>query len=493
MLEPIYEAFHDPTTKSFRVVAVFVNVLILISIALLFLELGTDDYDTLLGQIDQGILAVFVIEIALRVLTWRPHELRLFEYPLHAKLRVHLLGRLRFLLQPLNLIDLITILALLPWLRAFRALRLLRLLRSMDFLRISRSIQGIDRSFRDDRILFISAFSILIGGTIVGGLTLYLVEANVNPSINSVDDGLWWALVTLTTVGFGDITPITGPGRIIGGVLMITGMFMLALFAGIISQTILQNVLRIREEQFRMSDYLDHLIICGYDPGVELLFEAILAEKKLVNSTKVVVFAPGERPKDIPESFVWVPGDPTKESELDKVRLVYASAVIIVGSRNCDPQDADAKTILTAFTIRAHLSKQTINTQRKQPVYVVAEILASENVNHARTAGANEVIETTRLGFTLIAHAVRMPGTADVIAEVAAANDTSLYVGKLFPQGNDNMLGFTELARRIKHEHDVLVIGIRSADGEEIINPTGDTMVLRGTDVIYIGGTAVEP
>ena len=103
---------------------------------------------------------------------------------------------------------------------------------------------------------------------------------------------------------------------------MITGMFMLALFAGIISQTILQNVLRIREEQFRMSDYLDHLIICGYDPGVELLFEAILAEKKLVNSTKVVVFAPGERPKDIPESFVWVPGDPTKESELDKVRLV---------------------------------------------------------------------------------------------------------------------------------------------------------------------------
>ena len=86
-----------------------------------------------------------------------------------------------------------------------------------------------------------------------------------------------------------------------------------------------------------------------------------------------------------------------------------------------------------------------------------------------------------------------MPGTADVIAEVAAANDTSLYVGKLFPQGNDNMLGFTELARRIKHEHDVLVIGIRSADGEEIINPTGDTMVLRGTDVIYIGGTAVEP
>jgi voltage-gated potassium channel len=440
-------------------------------------------------------MGIFAVEISLRILTWVPAELRVFSHSLRSRIRAHLWGRLKFIFQPLNLIDIITVLTLIPWLRAFRALRMLRLLRSASFFRYGRPLEGIDRSFRDDKLLFISAFALLGGGTLIGGFTIFLVEAEYNANINSIDDGIWWALVTLTTVGFGDISPVTSVGRIVGGVLMISGMFMLALFAGIISQTLLQNVLSIREEQFRMSNYLDHLVICGYDPGVQLLFEALMAEPAVKKSnSELVIFAPGDRPKEIPQRFVWVPGDPTKESELYKVRLAYASAVIIVGSRACAPQDADAKTILTAFTIRSHLAKQALNERRKEPVYVVAEILDSENVSHARTAGADEVIETTRLGFTLIAHAVHMPGTANVIAEVVAANATSLFVGPHFPPGGDDTLAFEDLCQAMKTHHDVMVIGFKSGPEEvDIINPPGHTMVSRGTPLIYIADEEVNP
>ena len=488
MLQTIHDAFHDPEKRSFWITAIIINTLITLSIAIFFVEMWVEDPSPNLQRLDKAILVLFVIEIIARVLSWQPNELRFFTYNRRTILRLHVQGRLKFLLKPLNLIDVLTVLTFIPWLRAFRAFRLLRLARSAALLNVPRPLEGIERSFRDDKPLFISAFALLGAAALVGGFTIFLLEAKVNPDLNTIGDGIWWALVTLTTVGFGDISPVTTSGRLVGGVLMITGMFMLALFAGIISHTLLQNVLSIREEQFRMRDYIDHLVICGYDPSAQLLFDALLEEPAVSQKqSEIVVFAPGERPKEIPEHFVWVPGDPTKQSELGKVRLSYASAVIIVGSRACPPQDADAKTILTAFTIRAHLEQHPMNAQRNKPVYVVAEILDCENVSHARTAGADEVIETTRLGFTLIAHAVHMPGTADVITEVASANATSLFVGPLFPAVEADQMPFSDIAQALKEEHNAMVIGYKSQrEGRDILNPLLSSVVKRGTPLIYI-------
>jgi hypothetical protein len=70
-----------------------------------------------------------------------------------------------------------------------------------------------------------------------------------------------------------------------------------------------------------------------------------------------VFFDDRERPRDLPPDFLWVEGDPTKESELDKVRLTHAAAVIVSGARDISPQAADAATILTVFTIRAYMNR----------------------------------------------------------------------------------------------------------------------------------------
>ena len=147
---------------------------------------------------------------------------------------------------------------------------------------------------------------------------------------------------TLTTVGFGDITPITPLGRLVGVVLMVGGMFTLALFAAIVGHTMLGAVVRLREEQIRMSDRMDHVIVCGYDRGAEMLLDSLQTEYP--HHKELLLFNLGERPTELPPRFVWVQGDPTKESELGKAKAETADTIIVVGSREVSPQSADATT-----------------------------------------------------------------------------------------------------------------------------------------------------
>ena len=488
----LHAVFHEPRTHAYRVVETLIWTLILLSVVLLVIEpffsVGSRGGAVLQG-LDRAILSLFFIEATLRILTYRPPELEVFKKPPLGRLRTEILGRVRFALTPLMLIDILTVLALVPALRGLRVLRLLRLLRTGRLFRYSNPFYGITRAFQEDRLLFTFAFSVLGAETILGGISLFLVERSTNPEINSVGDSLWWALVTITTVGFGDITPVTTLGRFIGGAMMVGGMFTLALFAGIVGHSLLHAVLGIREEQFRMSGYVNHIVVCGYEMGSGMLLDVLVKE---INTEEqpVVLFGPYERPREVPPEFMWVQGDPTKESELDKARITESANVIITGSRGVKPQQADATTILTAFTIRSHLNKSPLAAKRKKPVHIVAEVLDSENVQHARAAGADEVVETRRVGYSLLTHAVAYPGTADATSRVVFAGHQNLYVGAL-PEDVTAPAAFDELSRKIRATTDCLVIGVRDpTTGQERVNPPKDELVAPGMEVLYL---ATEP
>ncbi len=488
----IQTAFHDPEAASYRALEGVVWALILVSIGLFVVEisLGADHrWRPAIGWADTAVLVLFSLEISLRILTYHPPQVSFFRRSRSSLLRAQILGRLRYCTRPMNMIDILTVLALVPAMRGLRALRLLRLLRTVQVFRYSNPFAGLARSFAENRLLYTFAFSLLGTGALLGGVSIYLIENNINDKINSVGDGLWWALVTLTTVGFGDIVPQTPLGKVVGSILMVAGMFTLALFAGIVGQTLLRTVLSIREEQVRMSSYIDHLVVCGYDPGARMLLDAVLLEIN-TDKTRPVIFATGERPTEVPHQFTWVSGDPTKESELDKVRLDHAAAAIIVGSRSTVPQQADANTILTAFTIRSYLRQRESTERRVRPLYIVAEILDAENVAHAHTAGADEVIETNRLGFSLLAHAIVMPGSAAIMSEVASSGAHSLYVGDL-PADLELPIPFGKLRRLVKERAGALIIGLRGSGDEDELNPDDDKAVTTGHKALYLAEAPV--
>lgn len=491
-------AFHRPDRRIYRVVQTAIWLLIALSILLLVVDfLAPEDYPgrDWLARVDVVILWLFAIEIGLRILTYRPPSLDVFERSAVVRGATHVFGRLLYCMRPLNLIDILTVAALVPALRGLRALRLLRLIRTSKVFRYADPFSGLSRAFRDNSLLFSLAFTFLFTAVLVGGLSIYLIEggrSGVNPGIDSTWDGMWWALVTITTVGYGDITPMTPLGRILGGVLMVAGMFTLAFFAGIVGTTLVKTALSVREEQFRMSGYYDHVIICGLDAGGQMLLDTCREEFDL-ERTSIVVFGQSERPVWLPPEFVWVTGDPTKESELDKLRLNQAAAVMVVGRRRVTPQQADATTILSVFTLRSFLARAQGGPRRLKPLYIVAEILDEENVAHAYTAGADEVIETNRLGFSLLSHAVSMPGSAAIMSRVAASGSNSVFIGRV-PELDPMPRRFGDLRRAVKRDYGALVIGVRDADnGEDELNPADTLEIHDELRLIYLAPAPTLP
>lgn len=484
----VHAAFHSPGTREHTVTEFAVWFLVIVSIVLLFLEphLG---HATWVQRIDHGILVFFGLELFLRVASFRPPRANLFaDSPLRA-FGHDIWARFRFLLSPLNLIDLLTVLSLVPGLRSLRVMRLFRLLHSWNIFRYGNPFVSMVHAMRQDKLLFNFALGVFFAMVAMGGLSLYLAEFRENEQLASIQDALWWAIVTITTVGYGDVTPVTWVGRVIGGGLMIGGMFMLSLFAGIVGHSLLNAVLIIREERFRMSRYIDHIVVCGFEAGNIMLLDAIAGEFNLEKNV-VLVMAKGERPASVPAGMIWVTGDSTKESELDKTRLSYARAVVCAAERSVSPQHADAATILTLFTIRAYLAKDPVTTKRERPVHLVAEILDPENVAHARAAGADEVIETHRVGASLLSHSVAHPGTAQVSSQIALLGGNNLFVMDASRVCGETMT-FADLGAKLKREANVVLLGVRDQQ-KEYINPPADFQIKPTQRVVYLGEEALD-
>lgn len=150
---------------------------------------------------------------------------------------------LRFAFSFYGLVDLI---AILPFylasgldLRAVRAFRFLRLIRILKLVRYSRALQRFHRAFlisRDELVLFGCASLILLYLSAVG---IYYFERHAQPeTFGSVFHALWWAAVTLTTVGYGDAYPITAGGRIFTFFVLVLGLGIIAIPTGLISSAL---------------------------------------------------------------------------------------------------------------------------------------------------------------------------------------------------------------------------------------------------------------
>ncbi len=489
----LHEAHHVSGTVAYRYTQATFWVLIVVAALVLLVELiGSpvpDSFLLVLGTIDRCILFFFCVELVLRVITFHPPELEILHGSPAWRIRKHIIGRLWYAINPVTLLDLVTIIGFMPALRGLRALRMVWLVVGITMFPRSNPLFVVFRVFWESWILYLSALGVLLVVIVIGGLSLFLIEFQTNPALERPIDGIWWGLVTITTVGFGDVTPVTTAGRLVASGVMIVGVFAMAIFAGIVTTTLLTVVIRLQSEHFRMSGQANHIIICGYESGSRQLLDTIMDEHSGRQHRELLLFGPGSRPADIPTAFTWVDGDPTRENQLPKVRPEHADTIIVVGRRSMTPQEADATTILTIFTLRRHLSSRP--RPRKYPLYIIAEVLENENLDHVRAAGADEVIETTRLGFAMVAHSVVAPGSGEVMSQVASASAASIYVGN--PSLTEPEL-YGSVVKRMHEELSISVLGIANpSSGAPTLAPLSGVSVHPGDALIYLATSARLP
>jgi len=168
--------------------------------------------------------------------------LRLYSCTESPRYQGSITGRIRFAATPLMFIDLLAALPFyLPFffvfdLRVLRILRMLRFVRVLKFGRYSKSLQMIIRVMRNKRTDLVITLTAVLVVLIIASCLLYAAEQHAQPdAFGSIPKAMWWAVTTLTTVGYGDVFPITTLGKILAAVIEILGIGLFALPAGILA------------------------------------------------------------------------------------------------------------------------------------------------------------------------------------------------------------------------------------------------------------------
>ena len=197
-------------------------------------------YAEVFTAIEAVSLVVFTVEYALRI--WVAGE--------HGLHRQHgaWIARWRYIASAAGLIDL---LAVLPFWFAFlvpadlRVVLVFRIVRFLKLARYSPGMRSLLEVLNAERRAIASCFVILIGATLVAGAAMHLVERDVQPDrFGTIPDAMWWALVTLGTIGYGDVVPVTVLGRVIAAATIFAGLIMVALPVGIVATAFAEQVHR---------------------------------------------------------------------------------------------------------------------------------------------------------------------------------------------------------------------------------------------------------
>lgn len=226
---------HSKAFDLFILTLIFLNVLAVI--------LGTvqsirSRYGVFLVKFELISVTIFTVE----------YLLRLWACTADARFARPCLGRLRYIYQPMALIDAIAILPFyLPFLgldlRFIRVLRLLRIVRLAKVGRYSSSLQMMKRvliSKREELLLTVFVLVLLL---VVSACVMYYCETAAQPTVfPDIPSTMWWAVVTLTTVGYGDVYPITPIGKFVAAIMAILGIGMFALPTGILGSGFVEEI-----------------------------------------------------------------------------------------------------------------------------------------------------------------------------------------------------------------------------------------------------------
>jgi len=240
----IYNLIETAPDDSFlkKIVNTALSVLIFLNVVAVTLESVQDisaKYNFIFKAFELFSVILFSVEYILRawVCTENPRYGTTF------------IGRIRYLLTPLAIIDLLAILPFyLPLvfqvdLRFLRAIRLFRLLRIFKLGRYTDALTTIISVIKSKKHeLMVTVFAVIVLLVLFSSL-VYFIENEAQPKVfSSIPAAMWWGAVTLTTVGYGDIYPVTALGKIFGGIIALLGIGLFALPAGILGSGFVDEI-----------------------------------------------------------------------------------------------------------------------------------------------------------------------------------------------------------------------------------------------------------
>ena len=291
---------------------------------------------------------------------------------------------------------------------------------------------------------------------IFGGIVLQWLETG---DISKGDNPFWWAIVTMTTVGYGDFSPETPEGRVFAVFIMFAGITLVSLLTASISSIFVAQ--KIREgkglEKLNISD---HIVLCGWNSNTGNLMNSIqkLNHEKHLDLVLVNELSEEEvnqiKSRFTKLNILFVSGDYTQEETLLKASVTTSNTVIIIPN-NINNEDGlhDEKTIFATLTIKSIDSS----------IRVVAYLLERENLTHIKRAEADEVVISDDFSLNILASHVVDPGVPQLSNHLVNADSSSRFVRKQIPS---NFVGkeYGDLFDYFRGENGSLLVGLYYED-----------------------------
>ena len=255
---------------------------------------------------------------------------------------------------------------------------------------------------------------------LIGALLETLLEGGPGGRIPSVGDGLWYAVVTMTSTGYGDLIPATLPGRVVGILLMFGGLTVLSGVTATVASVLVAQ--RIKEGRgLETVKVKGHLLICGWNPYTERVLDAVFARD--AEAEVVLVNELGEaEAADIlarqrGRSVRFVRGDAASEAVLTRANVREARSAIVVAdtSRGISTSPDDHTTLVT-------LTLKSVGPELR----VTVEALDDTSEPHLRRAGADDIVISGEFNGFLLSSAAVAPGLSQVVRPLLSLSGTEL-------------------------------------------------------------------
>ncbi|MDY6850756.1 MAG: NAD-binding protein [Thermodesulfobacteriota bacterium] len=337
------------------------------------------------------------------------------------------------------------------------------------------AFRDLIKTLRETRFFQIAVLTTVM--VILASAGMYLAEHRTDIEARGFADSVWWALVTVTTVGYGDVVPKTVIGRVIALGVMISGMFLLSLMTATIASLFVSR--KIKEDK-GLENIRDkgHIIICGWNENGLSVIHGL--RRQLKPRLPVIVLV-NELPREEVDSilyhfpdmeFRYVRGNFTKEEILARANVRRAkSAIILADTSGAHTlEKADQRTIFGALAIKSLASK----------VKTCAELLSPENKEHLRRANVDEVV-------------IRGENNASILAGAASASGLSTFMKMLLDVEEphqiwraripERLVGHTvaELTGHFQGKHSALLLAIVT-----------ETEAIRLEDILSQDATAID-
>ena len=311
------------------------------------------------------------------------------------------------------------------------------------------------------------ALGLLLLLVLVGTLGYWALEENF-----TIFDGFYQTVITVSTVGFTEIHPLSTPGRVFTTLIIISGLVLVAFATGSFIESVISGELgrylgrRRLEKQIKALE--GHWIICGYGRMGEYVAQELIDSKR--QPAFVVIERDPERLQAAEHSgYLYLPGDATHEELLEEAGIERAAGLVSL-------VETDAMNVFICLTA----------SQMNPELTIIARALEEASIKKLRRAGATKVIAPYHVGGLRLSQAILRPAVQDFL-DFAMGRELEIDMEQIRIREGSPLAGLSLRRSPIRTELDLILVAVKRKDGAMLFNPSADTVLREGDTLIAVG------